>query len=120
MVDVDAAAGERRCRKRRKTFDADIYFASWRHNLELRAQIPAEKVRSPENCFSPWRQLFHPEVIVMSSVGEDEDDPVDIFSDWMPNLFDDDDDFLPDDHRLIKNKKRIQRKSHNLKRKRHF
>jgi hypothetical protein len=54
-----------------------------------------EKICSPENCFSAWRQIFDP-VPSKESVELDPDsDPVDIFSDWMPNLFDDDDDFHP-------------------------
>jgi hypothetical protein len=50
-------------------------------------------------------------------------DEEDIFADWLPNLYDEmeeDPEDMTDDHRLLKNKKRQLRKSHNLKRKRHF
>ena len=118
---VDDDAKERRCRKRQKAFDADNFFASWRHNLEASVTLTsADKYCAPENHFAAWRQIFDPVIIEESLDEESIDDPVDIFCDWMPNLFDDDDDYHPDEHRLIKNKKRIQRKSHNLKRKRHF
>jgi hypothetical protein len=125
FVDVDNAA-EPRVRKRAKTFPADNYFASWRHHLD--ADAGSERVRqkacSPENWFSVWRKIFddpacRKSTAAASAVAEED---VDIFSDWMPNLFDDDEDpeLQPDDHRLLKNKKRIARKSNNLKRKRHF
>jgi len=92
---VDTDVIERRCRKRRKTFDAENFFASWRHNFQPNDRAPVEKICSPENCFSAWRQIFDP-VPSKESVELDLDsDPVDIFSDWMPNLFDDDDDFHP-------------------------
>lgn len=108
--------------KRAKSFPSENYFASWRHNLESRNRnISPEKSCSPENYFSAWRINLDPMSSVLSP--SDSEDGEDIFGDWIPNLWEieeEDPEFQPDDHRLIKNKKRIQRKSHNLKRKRHF
>ena len=112
-------------KERRATFRSsptDTNFAAWRHNFDQKPESNPVVELSPDEIFSSWRKnlVLRESTIRMSM--EEVDGAEDVFADWLPNLWEDVDDpeDLADEHILLKNKKRLQRKSHNLKRKRHF
>ena len=105
-----------------KSSPTETNFAAWRHNFDLKQESNPILELDPEDIFSTWRRnLVVRESRIKMSM-EEVDEQEDVFADWRPNLWEDVDDpeDLADEHRLLKNKKRLQRKSHNLKRKRHF
>jgi hypothetical protein len=129
------ATGKEQKRKRERKARRAIFgssptednFAAWRHNFDQTDHAQQSNQLDDlcyEDIFSSWRKnLFVKELKIKMSM-EEEEVAEDVFADWRPNLnlwedLDDPED-LADEHRLLKNKKRQLRKSHNLKRKRHF
>jgi len=109
-----------------KQFHCEDMFAGWRHNFEKPQKVGGSKRPNPESCFEAWRIIFNPDEKGSKSKDAPPVHPEAYFQDWLANLqteASDEGDVSAEVESeagaALKNKKRAQRKSQNLKKKRH-
>lgn len=96
-------------KKKKTSFEKEVIFASWRHNLTAseQPQIEVEIGKyQPENIFAAWKFNLKEETEAAKAMMEL--DEANIFQDWAHNLAEIEDKL---DTKMLKNKPRQQRKS---------
>lgn len=91
---------------KKSTFDKEVIFAAWRHNLaiEEKVEIPEKKKYEPESFFANWKYNLKEEY------GQDGYKAELILEDWLHN-FEENNPICRSESKLLKNKQRNQRKS---------